>query len=108
MAGECVSVDAPPEAMPLPYAWQPYSAAIVLRPETPEPTPPPPDRRHRWGMTSEQRDRRWFRCRACGKRRAVTLLLAQLEKKIKQARARLQADLTQERYGRESFKGAAG
>lgn len=72
------------------YAWSAFTVSVPLSRRWPPTITPPPDRRHKWQMTSERERRRWFRCSACGKRRSVTSLvsvigdeMAQMERSIK-------------------------
>lgn len=65
----------------------------------PEAITPPPDRRHRWRLTSEGK-RRWFRCDACGKRRSVTSLVSVLGDKLVKAERSMSDYLNAHLFGR--------
>jgi len=53
-------------------------------------TPTPPrDRRHRWERTGSTKRRHSWRCRACGRRRWTTPIVALIESRINKAQRQL-------------------
>lgn len=61
---------------------------------------PPPDRRHKWVLTSEGTKRRWFRCSACGRRRSVTALVSLIGARMVEAERATNDYLNAHLFGR--------
>lgn len=96
------------------FDWKEYATTITVSPDTvnwPDPVTFPRDRRHRWTLTSERRDargfpsRRWFRCRACGKRKSLTLVISILGAKVEKARISLERQMARDLWGDEGQAG---
>jgi len=83
-----------------PIPFKPMYATIKVDARWPLIVTPPHDARHKWRLTSETRDRRWFRCSACGKRKSQKHLIAMLASRMKEAERNMVDYLNADLWGR--------